>query len=145
MDEGRVKTESRGGQRETALFAVYDFLTYLDMSWEIPVEDIVSGLCELPYEDCPYYVKAMLIGAIGHYEEAVNAYQPRMVKWTFDRLNRVAQAILILAYCEYFHFEEKTDKAVIIDASVNLAKRYLERKDYAFINAILDKVLDGRK
>ena len=36
---------------------------------------------------------------------------------------------------------EKTDKAIIINVSVELAKKYLSDNDYKFVNAILDKVL----
>jgi transcription termination factor NusB len=36
---------------------------------------------------------------------------------------------------------KEVDKKVVIDNAVKLAKKFVDEKDYAFINAILDKVL----
>lgn len=139
-----MKTNTRGQEEEVALSAVYDFLTYLSMGEEIDVEGIVSGLCEAPYEECSYFVKSMLLNAVKHYGEIVETYRPHLRKWEFSRLNRLEQALLIYAYCHYFYWDEKTDKGVVIDVAVRLSKKYLEPSDYKFVNAILDKVLDGR-
>ena len=38
-----------------------------------------------------------------------------------------------------FYFIEKTDKAVIINIAVELAKKYIDDKQAKFINGILDK------
>ena len=71
---------------------------------------------------------------------------PGMNKWTFERLNRVEQALLLLSYSHYFYVEPAVDKGVVIDVAVKLAKTYLDASDYKFVNAILDKVLtrDGK-
>jgi transcription termination factor NusB len=63
-----------------------------------------------------------------------------MVNWKFARLNRVAQAILLLAYIHH-HYVKDADKSVIIDVAVRLSKKFLHDDEYKFINAILDKVL----
>ena len=111
------------------------------MGLDIDVRDIVSSLCEQPYEDCDYYVKASLVMAIKYYEEAVAAFNAKMKGWTFDRRNRVEQAILLLAYVHYFYVEPENDKGVVIDIAVKQAKTFLGDKEYKFVNAILDNVL----
>ncbi len=133
--------ESRNSLQKIALFAVYDMLTYMEMNQPVDVEMIVSGLCDMPYEDCDPFVKAILILTIAHYGEAVNVFNEHMHKWTFDRLNRVERAILLQAYVHYFYAEKDVDKRVCIDIAIKHAKIYLEDRDYKFVNAILDKVL----
>ena len=132
---------SRNQSQKVALFAVYDALTYLNMKAPIDIKAIVSGLCGCDYEDADYFVKASVIHAVKYYDEAVNAFNAHMTKWTFDRKNRLTQALLLLSYVHFFYFEEKTDKKVVIDIAVRLAKTYLEPNEYKFVNAILENVL----
>ena len=134
--------ESRNGLQKVALVAIYSALTYIDMGMEVDVRNIVSALFERPYEDCDYFVKACLVMMMKHREEAIAAYNAKMRGWTFDRRNRVEQAILLLAYVHYFYVEPEDDKSVVLDIAIKQAKAYLDDKDYKFVNAILDNVLN---
>ena len=62
-----------------------------------------------------------------------------MPKWSFDRLNLIEQSILLMSYTHKQN--EKADKRIIIDVAVKLAKKFCDKDDYKFVNAILDKVL----
>ena len=62
-----------------------------------------------------------------------------MPKWNFDRLNLLEQAILVMSYTH--KQTQDTDKRIIINIAVKLAKNYLDKDDYKFGNGILDKVL----
>lgn len=137
------QTESRNRLQATAMTAVYDALTYISMGRKVDVEGIVSSLCDKPYEDCDYFVKAVLIYAIKYRQEAVDAFQKNMPHWQFGRLNRVTQAILLQAYVHYFYVEPDVDKAIVINIAVKHAKLYCDEqsKPHRFVNAILDKVL----
>ena len=64
-----------------------------------------------------------------------------MNHWTFDRLNRVEQAILLLSCVHYLYVEPEVEKAVVINIAIKLSKAFLGDNDYKFVNAILDKVL----
>lgn len=140
-----MRSNSRNKQTEVALVAIYDFLTYLDMGEPVPVEEILERLTGKKYEDIDFYVKSMVVHAIKDYQDIVRVYEPLLRNWSWDRHNRVEQALLLLAYCRFLYDEEKPGKAVIISSSVDLAKKYLDGKDYAFVNAILDKALtDGQ-
>ncbi len=132
---------SRNQQQLIAMNALYDILTYQDMGEDIDVEAIVSGLSDASYEDSPIYVKEIVLATLRHHHEEIALLEKNMVKWTFSRLNRVEQAILLLSLSHYFYVDPRVDKGVVINVAVNLAKNYLDAKDYRFVNAILDKVL----
>ncbi len=140
-DEEFHYSESRNGMQKVAFVAIYDALTYRDMGLDIDVQDIVSSLLEKPYEECDYFVKAALVMAIKYMDQAIAAYNAKMRGWTFDRRNRVEQAILLLAYVHYFYIEPEVDKAVVINIALGQAHDYLGDKEYRFVNAILDNVL----
>ena len=140
-EEDVLAVPSRNAMQKVALWAVYDALTYRDMGLDIDVQDIISSLCDLPYEECDYFVKAVLVMCLRHHDEAVAAFNAKMRGWTFDRRNRVEQAILLLAYSHFYYVDPEVDKGVVIDIAVKQAKAYLDEKDYRFVNAILDNVL----
>ncbi len=140
-EEDVLAVPSRNAMQKVALWAVYDALTYRDMGLSIDVQDIVSSLCDLPYDECDYFVKAVLVMVLRHHDEGVAAFNAKMRGWTFDRRNRVEQAILLIAYVHYYFVEPEVDKGIVIDIAVKHAKAYLDDKDYRFVNAILDNVL----
>ena len=131
----------RNAMEKAAMVAIFDALTYIAMDEPVNVENLVESLFDLPYSECDPFVKGCLIATISHYGEAILAFNSKMRKWTFDRLNRLEQAILLLAYVHYFYVEPNDDKSVVIDVAIKQAKTYLDEKDYKFVNAILDNVL----
>jgi transcription termination factor NusB len=52
----------------------------------------------------------------------------------------LTQSIFLLSVSHFLYVKE-VDKKIVIDNAVKLAKKYVDVKDYAFVNAILDKVL----
>ena len=144
MDEQiEVNTEkTRNALQEVAMTAIYDSLAYESIKEPVPVESIVSSLCDAPYEECDFFVKSALINTLKHKAEIIPLFDAKMRKWTFDRLNRLEQAILLLAYVHYHYVEKGVDKKVVIDIAIKQSKKYLEDGDYKFVNAILDNVLE---
>ena len=156
MDEELDLTEpsselGRNKLQKVTMEVLYAVLTYIDMGEPVDVENIISSLFEEDDEDCPFFTKAVTIMAIKKYDEIIMTFNANMRKWTFDRLNRVEQAILMLAYVHFYYVEPDVDKSVVIDVAIKLAKSYLdmgfdkvknkEKGDYQFVNAILDKTL----
>lgn len=142
MDEETMTAESsRNSLQQVAMTAIYDALTYRQMGMDIDVQDIVSSLCEAPYESCDYFVKAAIVLSLKHLDEAIAAFNANMKGWTFDRRNRVEQAILLLAYVHFYYIEPDVDKGVVIDIAVKQAKRFLDDKAHRFVNAVLDHTL----
>ena len=141
-DEEIIEAPSRNSLQKVALNAIYAALSYRHIRLDIDPMRIVSGLCDAPYEECDYFVKAALVMTLKHLDEAIAAYQEKMRGWTFDRLNMVEQAILLLAYVHYFYIDPEVDKGIVIDIALKQAKQFLEDKDRRFVNAILDNVLN---
>ena len=102
--------------------------------------DLTSELCEMPYEEVDPYIKSTIAFSLQKYGEIIEAYQPFLRNWRWDRLPLLTQAILLMSY-SHFYFVEKVDKQIVINVAVELAKKYIEPKQAKFINAILDGVL----
>ena len=102
--------------------------------------ELISELCELPFEECDDYIKNCVATSLNKYGEIVNAFLPHLKAWKWERIPHLTQAILIMSFAHYY-FVEKVDKSIVIDIAVSLAKKYIEEKQAKFINGILDEVL----
>lgn len=58
--------------------------------------------------------------------------------WSFDRLNLIDQAILLLSTYELKY--TKTPSIAVIDEAINLSKKYSDDEMPKMINAILDSI-----
>ena len=58
-----------------------------------------------------------------------------------ESLTPIDRSILRLAICELM-YREDIPKKVILNESINIAKKYSSTESYKFINSILDKLLD---
>lgn len=74
------------------------------------------------------------INNIDKYKKIIN---DKMENWTWDRINIVEQAILLLSIIQ---INNGVDKKIVINESVELAKEYCDDNNYKFINGILDKL-----
>ena len=61
-----------------------------------------------------------------------------LVKWTFDRLNLVEQAILLQAVSEIK--SNLNEAPVVIDEAIILTKQYCDEESYKYINGVLDNI-----
>lgn len=130
---------TRNKEQELVMTSIYDALTYSSMREEFSLEEIMSSIYDMPYDEIPLFSKTLVIKSLAHINEIKPIFQDKMPKWNFDRLNLVEQSILLMSYTHAK--EEKSDKRIIIDIAVNLAKKFLDKDDYKFVNAILDKIL----
>ncbi len=121
---------TRHEYRERIIFVLYQHLLlhkdlrlcYADSSLEEPdafsdqiIEDIIMN-------------KQAYIDEISQY----------LVKWTFDRLNLVEQAILLGSVSEMKL--KLNDRAVIINEAVIFSKEYCDDEAYRYINGVLDHI-----
>lgn len=130
---------SRNQEHELIMTCIYDALTYVNMNQEFDVEEIISSVFEVSYDEISFFVKEMVIKSLAHINEIKNIFQEKMPKWNFNRLNLIEQSILLMSYTHKQNSDE--DKRIIIDIAVKLSKKFLDKDDYKFVNAILDKVL----
>lgn len=131
---------TRNQNQDTAMTLIYNALLYFEMEVPFDVEGSISNYLEIDYQEAPLFIKEVIIKALSHLNEIRGQIQNKLIDWRFDRLNKIAQAILILAYT-HFVYVGNVDKKVIIDIAVRQAKRYLAENEYKFINAVLDNLL----
>ena len=130
---------SRNQEHELIMTCIYDALIYADAGQEFSVEEIMTSVFEVGYDEISFFCKEMVIKSLAHVNEIKSIFQEKMPKWKFDRLNLVEQAILIMSYTH--KQTQEVDKSIVINVAVKLAKKFLEKDDYKFVNGILDKVL----
>ncbi len=133
-------TTSRNVNQEKAMTIIYDALTYDHMGINYDITELISNVLKETYDDSDFYVKEVVIKALLHKEEIIAVIEPNLNKWKFNRLTRLAQAILLLSYAHFYYVKE-VDKAVVIDIAVHLSKKFLDEDDYKFVNAVLDKII----
>lgn len=131
---------SRNQEHELIMISIYDALIYSEMDEVFSLEEVMEGVYKLPYDEIPLFSKEVVIKSLTNVNEIKEIYQKNMPKWKFDRLNALERAILLMSYTNA-KVDEKADKRVIIDVAIRLAKKYLDEKDYKFVNAILDNTL----
>ena len=131
---------SRNKEHELIMISIYDALLYASNDEEFSLEDVMEAIYGEPFEDIPHFSKEVVVKSLSHLNEIKEIYQAQMPKWKFDRLNAIERAILLMSYTN-FKLVGDVDKGVVIDRAVRLAKTYLDKDDYKFVNAILDNVL----
>ena len=130
---------SRNEEHELIMTCIYDALIYVNMNKEFSVEEIMCSVFDVEFDEISMFAKEMVVKSLSHFNEIKNIFQEKMPKWSFDRINLVEQSILIMSYT---HKQiENSDKSIIINIAVKLAKKFLDKDDYKFVNGILDKVL----
>lgn len=140
MDNKKTKEISRNKIYEYALQLLVSFLSSDKNGSSINFEESIEDILDLNYEDCPIFLKELLILSLKHEEEAINYLSKYLKSWNFNRLNVCIQADLIISYVYYFYTENPI-KGVILDVAIDLAKKYGDLDDYKFVNAILDNCL----
>ena len=131
---------SRNQEHELIMISIYDALIYSEMNEEFSLEDIMEGVFMLPYDEISIFSKEIVIKSLAHINEIKIIYQEHMPKWNFDRINAVERAILLMSYT-HAKYVGNVDKSIVIDRAVRLAKKYLDKDDYKFVNGILDNIL----
>ena len=131
---------SRNQQHYIIMTVIYNELTdftFGEQKINRDARELISGLCDCPFEDVDKYIVDTVMVSLQKYGEIRNAFIPYLRNWTWDRLPLLTQAILLMSYT-HFYFIEKVDKSVVINVAVTLAKKYIDEKQAKFINGILD-------
>ena len=77
-------------------------------------------------------------GTIAHLESIDTEVKKHLKEWDYDGIGKVEKAIMRLGTYEILI--EKTDRAIIINEAVELAKALADDKAPQFINGVLDAV-----
>ena len=126
---------NRHDSREKIVFALYQhLLLHKDIN-----ECFSDNFNETDLDDFITSIQKDLIKNKDNYIYEIGQY---LVKFTFDRLNLVEQAILLEATSEIkLHIN---DKPIIIDEAIILAKEYCDEESYKYINGVLDNICNSK-
>lgn len=125
---------NRSELREKAMITVYQYLLV-----KRDTKQLIEDVFEMEQKDIPEYFVKLIHTAIDN-EEKYKGYINEVIKkgWSYDRLGAIEKAILING-CAEFDLKE-VEAAVIINESVELAKKYCDEDTYKLINRILDVI-----
>ena len=82
-----------------------------------------------------------LIAAVKGHEEVDATITNHLKNWSLQQLNVVDKNILRLAIAEYNFIDDKSDKKVIMNEAIEMAKTFGGENSYRFINGLLDKAM----
>ena len=126
---------------EQAMICIFQYLFYntsKDVSSVKPIEEIISDVMEVSFDECDLFFRALIFETIKNKKEYISLIESKLNKWTFDRLCLTDQAILLLFTSELIN--KRAPIQVCIDVAVDLAHRYCDDKSYKYINKVLDRV-----
>ncbi len=114
-------------------------LLFEKMFNDLPVEELAVAATEA--RDVPVSTFAMTLASgveahLAELDEKIAAYS---VKWSKERISRVAMSVMRLAVYEMLH-EDSIPVSVSINEAVELAKKYGGEEDASFINGILGSI-----
>lgn len=102
--------------------------------------DLMSEMCEVPYEEVPSFIKSTVTNALQNYGVIVTAISKFLRGWKWERLPLLSRAIFMMSYA-HFYYVEKVDKSIVISVAIKLAKEYIDIEQAKFIHAVLDGAL----
>ncbi len=86
-----------------------------------------------------------LAGGVFDHEEAIDQKIEQYAKgWSKDRLSRVALTVLRIAFYELL-FSRETPESVAINEAVELAKKFGDKGDGAYVNGVLGAYMRAEK
>lgn len=132
---------SRNQEQELIMKIIFSYLSQTNYYEDKDPRELIEEVSDIPYEEVSVFVKETVVKVLIHQVELIESIKPNLTNWKLERMNKVLISILLLALAEAKYIEG-TIKAAIIDVAVNLTKKYCDEKDYRFVNAILDKMID---
>lgn len=136
------KEMSRTKIHEHAMICIYQHLFYQRYHDDLikkGMEEIISDVMEVPFDQCDPFFKAIVFETIQDKKEFIDIISTNLAKkWSFNRLNLTDQAILLLFTCEMLN--KRVECQIAINEAIELAKKYCDDHAYRYINAVLDKI-----
>jgi N utilization substance protein B len=123
----------RHEEREKAMITVYQYLLV-----NRDIDELIETEFGKPAAQVDPYFVSVIHTAIKN-ADRYHSYIDQVLKgWTYDRLGTIEKAILLNG-CAEFDLKQ-TEAPVIINESVDLAKKYCDEDSYKLINSVLDVI-----
>ena len=136
-----MPTYSRFDERIKVIQSLYQVFAFDENKVEYDATNILCSIYEVDDINLvPDYSKYIYTLSLEHLNDIIDLINTSLNKWNFSRLDNVAKAILVLGTCEG-NYTNISNKKIIIDSSVRIAKMFLKFGDYKYINAVLDRII----
>jgi N utilization substance protein B len=135
------------GARSAAREAALQMLYAAEFGNVLPEQVIGDYWREFPGDaEGRSYADPAVRGVLGDRPRIDEHLVKASLNWRIERMNPIARNVLRLGTWELLEHPE-IPRAVIIDESVEVAKRYAGTESAAFVNGVLDRIADscGRK
>ena len=126
--------KNRSELREIIMRVVYQINLYNEAKLDFDIKALIKEQLEVENE----FVSGTINGIIEKKDELIKYANKYLKNWTMDRLNKVDQAILLIAIYELIYTE--TPSIVSINEAIELSKKYSDEAVTKMINGVLDKI-----
>ncbi len=133
-----MKKQTRSEARQAAFTQIFQMDMHRD-DMDYIMRELLDAMPEC--EDNLGYITEVVNGVAEHEEELIDIISRHIKKgWTYQRISKAAKCILKLAVYEIKYVDDVPEK-VAVNEAVELAKKYGDDSDPAFINGLLASFL----
>lgn len=127
---------TRNQIQERIMIALYQYLFYISNDEKPDVKELIIDVFGASLPQIDDFAKKTILAAIKNGSLAVDEISNHLKEFSFDRLNIVEQAILLLGYIEIRFMNQP--RQVAINVCVKLAQKFADPQSYKYINAVLE-------
>lgn len=127
--------KSRSELREKIMIILYQIDINRSQHIDYNVEEVINANLDIDNE----FVRDIVYGVITYENEIIEIANKYMKNWDISRIDKTGAAILKMAIYELKYTD--TPHIVVINESVELAKKYSDDSVRKIINAVLDKMI----
>ena len=129
-----ILLKTRNEVREIALHIIYKINIFDAANVYYDVNDLIKEEYEVEND----FVNSLVNGVIEKKSELTNLVNKYMSDWALNRLNKVDQALFLLASYELKYLV--TPSIVSINEWVEISKKYSDEKITKMLNGVLDNI-----
>lgn len=126
--------KNRSELREIIMRVIYQINLLEESKLDYDINSLIKEQIEVEND----FVNESINGILKNKNKLVSFANKYLKDWTMDRLNKVDQAILLLAIYELIYTD--TPSIVSINEAVELSKKYSDEAVTKMINGVLDKI-----
>lgn len=117
------------------IFGINQHMEDLDFQFDNLMNELPASVTSMGY------IKNVVLGVAEKYDELVSIISENLADgWRFDRISKVARAVLLLAVFEIKYVDDVPEK-VAINEALELAKKFDEPDSSVFVNGVLAGVV----
>ena len=117
------------------IFELNQHMDDIDFLFDNLMNELPASITSMPY------IKNVVLGVAEKYDELSGIISKNLASgWKFERISKVARAVLLLAVYEIKYVDDVPEK-VAINEALELAKKFDEPDSSSFVNGVLAGVV----